>query len=193
LESQPWFELGTSWIRITTATVSANLLKIWHLIGLLTVHSFSHSLSFQQTIPTERASLVAEVSADFCGLRVLGGQHIASLQPYSQFLDQSRYFFFQAAPQLHSWRWVDPIPDPLLVRKRGSAGNRTWDLYLWICSRELWPLDHWVGTFHIVFSLFIQGFGYRACFCPLLYGEKMFVSLEALKGTYGFLFNIQIK
>jgi hypothetical protein len=35
---------------------------------------------------------------------------------------------------------VDPVPDPLLLRKCGSAGNRT--LELWICSQELWPLDH---------------------------------------------------
>jgi hypothetical protein len=41
------------------------------------------------------------------------------------FLDRSRYFFFQAAPQLYSRGWVDPVPDPLLLRKSGSAGNRT--------------------------------------------------------------------
>jgi hypothetical protein len=35
---------------------------------------------------------------------------------------------------------VDPVPDPPLLKKSGSAGNRTWDL--WICSQELWPLDH---------------------------------------------------
>jgi hypothetical protein len=35
---------------------------------------------------------------------------------------------------------VDPIPDPLLLRKSGSTGNRTRDL--WICSQKLWPLDH---------------------------------------------------
>jgi hypothetical protein len=40
------------------------------------------------------------------------------------FLDRSSYFFFQIAPQLHWWSWVDPVPDPLL-RKSGSAGNRT--------------------------------------------------------------------
>jgi hypothetical protein len=63
--------------------------------------------------------------------------------PYGRilvFLDRSRYFFFQVAPQLYSWGWVDPVPDPLLLRKCGSAGNRTRDL--WICSLELWPLDH---------------------------------------------------
>jgi hypothetical protein len=38
---------------------------------------------------------------------------------------------------------VDPVPDPLLLRKSGSAGNRT--RVLWICSQELWPLDHTGG------------------------------------------------
>jgi hypothetical protein len=41
------------------------------------------------------------------------------------FLDQSHYFFFQVAPQLYSQGWVDPVPDPLLLRKSGSARNRT--------------------------------------------------------------------
>jgi hypothetical protein len=56
------------------------------------------------------------------------------------FLDQSRYFFIQVAPQLSSRGWVDPIPDPLLLRKFGRDRNRTQDL--WICSQKLWPLDH---------------------------------------------------
>jgi hypothetical protein len=41
---------------------------------------------------------------------------------------RSRYFSIQVAPQLSSWGWVDPVPDPLLLRKSGSAGNRTRDL-----------------------------------------------------------------
>jgi hypothetical protein len=36
--------------------------------------------------------------------------------------------------------WVDPVPDPLLLRKSGSAGYRTRDL--WVSSEELWSLDH---------------------------------------------------
>jgi hypothetical protein len=40
-------------------------------------------------------------------------------------LDGSRYFFFQVAPQLYSQGWVDPVPDPLVLRKSSSAGNRT--------------------------------------------------------------------
>jgi hypothetical protein len=35
---------------------------------------------------------------------------------------------------------MDPVPEPLLLRKSGSAGNRI--LVLWICSQEHWPLDH---------------------------------------------------
>jgi hypothetical protein len=41
------------------------------------------------------------------------------------FLDRSRYFLFQVAPQLYSRGLVDPVPDPLLLSKSGSAGNRT--------------------------------------------------------------------
>jgi hypothetical protein len=57
------------------------------------------------------------------------GYHVVSVtDPYSRFLgflDRSRYFFFQVAPQLYSRGWGDPVPDPLLLRKSGSAGNRT--------------------------------------------------------------------
>jgi hypothetical protein len=35
---------------------------------------------------------------------------------------------------------VHPVPDPFLLRKSGSAENRTRDL--WICSQKLSPLDH---------------------------------------------------
>jgi hypothetical protein len=41
------------------------------------------------------------------------------------FLDRSRYFFSQVAPQLHSRGWVNPVPGPVLLRKCGSAENRT--------------------------------------------------------------------
>jgi hypothetical protein len=46
---------------------------------------------------------------------------------------------------LSSRSWVDPVPDPLLLRKICSAGNPTW--YLWVCSQELWTLDHSGGLF----------------------------------------------
>jgi hypothetical protein len=40
------------------------------------------------------------------------------------FLDRSRYYLFQVTPQLYSRGWVDSVPNPLLLRKCVSAGNR---------------------------------------------------------------------
>jgi hypothetical protein len=57
-----------------------------------------------------------------------GCRMVSTTDPYGRmlsFLDRSRYFFFEVAPQLYSRGWVDPVPDPLLPRKSGSAGNRT--------------------------------------------------------------------
>jgi hypothetical protein len=53
------------------------------------------------------------------------------------FLDRNRYFFFQVAPQLYSWGWVDPVTNPLLLIKSNPD--------LWNCSQKLWPLDLWGG------------------------------------------------
>jgi hypothetical protein len=46
------------------------------------------------------------------------------------FLNRSRYFFFQVASQLYSRGWVDPVPNPLNLRKVGSARNRARTSYL---------------------------------------------------------------
>jgi hypothetical protein len=53
---------------------------------------------------------------------------VSSMDPYCRillFLDRSRYFFFQVEPQLFLRGLVGPVPDPLLLRKSSSAGNRT--------------------------------------------------------------------
>jgi hypothetical protein len=74
------------------------------------------------------------------------------------FLDRSRYFSFKQ-PLIYSHKgWVEPVPDPLLLRKSGSAGNRIRDL--WVSSQKLWLLDHrggqWklqhIEIFHILLS-----------------------------------------
>jgi hypothetical protein len=56
-----------------------------------------------RTIPTERPPLVSEVNANFFADREC---HVVSVtNPYGRilgFLDRSRYYFFQAAPQLYS-------------------------------------------------------------------------------------------
>jgi hypothetical protein len=55
--------------------------------------------------------------------------HVVSLtDPYGRiqdFIDRSSYNFFQVAPQLCSRGWVDRVPDQLVIRKSGSAWNRT--------------------------------------------------------------------
>jgi hypothetical protein len=91
-------------------------------------------------MPTEQPPLLGEVVPTFAdrGCRV-----VSATDPPDRilgFLDRSRYYFFQEAPQTYSRGWVDPVPDPLLLRKSESAGNRTQDL--WICSQKLWPLDN---------------------------------------------------
>jgi hypothetical protein len=76
-----------------------------------------------------------------------GCRVVSTADPHGRvlgFLDWGNYYFFQVAPQLYSRGLVDPVPDPLLLRKSGSAWNRTWDL--WICSQE--PTDH-RGGLHI--------------------------------------------
>jgi hypothetical protein len=53
---------------------------------------------------------------------------VSTADPYGRnlgFWDRSRYFFFQVASQLYSRGWAGPIPDSLLLRKSGSAGNWT--------------------------------------------------------------------
>jgi hypothetical protein len=56
----------------------------------------------ERTIPTERPSLVSDVSANF--LRIEGAM-VSVTNPYGRilgFLDRSRYYCFQVAPRLYS-------------------------------------------------------------------------------------------
>jgi hypothetical protein len=69
------------------------------------------------------------LSAKFVPTFADRGFHVVSVtdpyDPIPGFLDRSRYFFFLVSPQLYSWGWVDPVPEPLLIIKSGSTGNRT--------------------------------------------------------------------
>jgi hypothetical protein len=85
----------------------------------------SVTLVRKRTIPTERPPLVGEVSANI--LRMMC-RIVSVTNPYGRilrFLDRSRYYFFQVAPYLYSRGWVDFVPDPLFLRKSGSARNWT--------------------------------------------------------------------
>jgi hypothetical protein len=53
---------------------------------------------------------------------------VSATDPYCRifgFLDRSRFIYIPVSPQMYSRGWVDRVPDPLLLRKSGSAGNRT--------------------------------------------------------------------
>jgi hypothetical protein len=121
---------------------NVNLLTLWDDCMYVSDKTNTVSLSPQANYtdwatPTCRRNLVPT----FADRGVSRGQRSGYPTAINlSFLDPSRYYFFQKAPQLSSWGWVDPIPDPLLLRTSGSAENRTWDL--WLCSQELWPLDH---------------------------------------------------
>jgi hypothetical protein len=99
------------------------------------------------------------------------------------FVDRSRYFFFQVAPQLWSRGWVDPVPDPLLVRKSGRAGNRTRDL--WLCSQKLWPLDRQIRGYKFIPKTFKLEWIFLMLFVRLL---SPLSSWNSLDHTFSFIF-----
>jgi hypothetical protein len=92
----------------------------WNLIIKLN----SVALVRELTIPRDRR-LSAKLVPTFAdtGYRV-----VSATDPHGRiiwFLDRRRYFFFQVAPQMY-WRgWMDPVPDPLFLRKFGNVGNWT--------------------------------------------------------------------
>jgi hypothetical protein len=56
------------------------------------------------------------------------------------FLDPEPLLFHSNSSSVILMRLSGSVPDPLLLRKSGSEGNRARDL--WICLQKLWPLDH---------------------------------------------------
>jgi hypothetical protein len=97
--------------------------------------------SAKRTLQTQRPLLVGGVSAlllrlERCRVVSATGHH----GHWSRFSRPEPLLFIKVVNQLSSRCWVDPVPDIQLLTKSCSAGNRTRNL--WICSQELWPLDH---------------------------------------------------
>jgi hypothetical protein len=68
-------------------------------------------------MPTERPPLVGKVVPTSADRGVAwSAQRIPPVVGLG-FLDRSRYYFVQVAPQLSSRGRVHPVPDPLLLRK----------------------------------------------------------------------------
>jgi hypothetical protein len=70
-------------------------------------------------------SLSAKLVPTFCDRGCLAVRATDTYGRILYFLDRSRYVFFQVSPQLYSRGLEDPVPDPLLLKKSGSTGNRT--------------------------------------------------------------------
>jgi hypothetical protein len=106
-------------MKFTIPTLSANLKCQSYRI------SHSNACVMSEVYRPRDRRLSAKLVTTFAdrGCRV-----VSMTYPYGQilgFLDWSNYYYFQVAPQLYSQIWVDPIQDPLLLRKSGSTRNRT--------------------------------------------------------------------
>jgi hypothetical protein len=114
-----WSSGQSSWLQIQRPWFESHRYQIfWEVVGL---ERGPLSLASELYRPSDRR-LSAKLVPTFedRGCRV-----VSATDPHCRivgFLDRSRYFFFQVAPQLYSRGWVDPVPDPLLLRKSGSAG-----------------------------------------------------------------------
>jgi hypothetical protein len=76
------------------------------------------------------------------------------------------YIFTPLTPGVYSRGWVDPVPDPLLLRKSGSAENRTRNLWIW--SKELWTLDHRGGHRRYICFIKVKYENIRVTVIPVL-------------------------
>jgi hypothetical protein len=105
-------------------TAAKQFKTIWVILNKQTKQQTPWSESTSELYRPSDSRLSAKLVPTFA----YRGCHVVSVtSPYGRslgFLDRSRYFFFQVAPQLYSWGWVDPIPDRLLFRKSGSTGNQ---------------------------------------------------------------------
>jgi hypothetical protein len=98
------------------------------------------ALDRERTIPTERPPLVDEVSANFFEYRVSRGQRNGSPRPCSRFSIPEPLLFLLSSSSIVLPMLSWPRSRPTTSQNIWYAGNRTRDL--WICSQELWPLDH---------------------------------------------------
>jgi hypothetical protein len=100
----------------------------------------------ERTIQTERPPLVGEVTANFCGWWVPHGQRDGSLRPYSGISRPESLLFLPSSFSIVLTRLRGPRFRPTTSQKMWLS--REWNPGLWICSQELWPLDHRGGLRH---------------------------------------------
>jgi hypothetical protein len=114
--------MASLWIEESEICTYETQQRTWYMFSRL-----KNSVAWvrERIIPIERPPFVGEVSVNFLDTGCYVVSVMDSYCPILGFLDRNRYFSFQVAPQLYSRSWVGPVPDPLLLRKSGSAGNWT--------------------------------------------------------------------
>jgi hypothetical protein len=83
---------------------------------------------------TERPPLVRGVSVNFCGWRVPRGHRDRSLRPYSRISRPEPLLFLASSSSI-----VPPFQTRYFSENLVAQESKP---DLWICSRELWPLNH---------------------------------------------------
>jgi hypothetical protein len=106
---------------------------------------------YKRTIPTEWPPLVGYVNAKFCEQRVSRGERDGSLRPYSRFSGPEPQFLLSSSSSVVLTRLSGPHSRPITSQKMSYHRESNPDL--WICSQELWPLDH-RGVPHEVIECF---------------------------------------
>jgi hypothetical protein len=138
--------LGSLHATAQTRNTPLKILKIqcWKVNAQIRIAmSFSIKLNFvalvrERTMPTERPPLVGEVVQTFADR---GCREVSTTDSHGSLTQFSRPEPLLVLPSNFSvvlTRLSGPrVPDPLILRKSGSAGNRTQEI--WNCSQKLWP------------------------------------------------------
>jgi hypothetical protein len=119
---------------------------IWEICYIMLVLNIKKQTPWplvrKRTIPTERPPLVGEIYCQL--LRIEGCRVVSAADPLrsliSVFWTGAATFLSSSALFYPHKGWVDPIPDPLLSRTFGSAGN--WTQNLWVSSQGVWRLQY---------------------------------------------------
>jgi hypothetical protein len=141
-----------SFIHVRALTYTRSYIQTWRAFDVCmhmnTMYREIYSF-IQSYIPTYRPS-GRRLSPQLVPILTGTGCRMVSItDPYgcwSRSSRQEKLLLFQITPEISSQGWLDPVSDPLLIRKNVSAAYRTRDL--WNCSQEIWPLNHRGG--HIV-------------------------------------------
>jgi hypothetical protein len=164
---------------------------------LVKKHRFNHVIATKQTkqtawpesaselVPTERLPLLANLVPTFSDR----GCHLVSVtDPYCRilgFLNRSRQFFLSSSSSVVLTRLSGPRSRPTTSQKIWQRRESNPDL--WICSQELWPVDHRGGhAIGYLLTIFLR------CFLFIV-NKQMTVSNSILLREWNYDFPIHFQ